>query len=263
MSESPKQHVSLPIGNLAAPEKFNEVTPETEHEQLTPETQNEQLTLETEHDELILETQHEQLTPKIQHEQLSPETQHEQLTAKEKNIQLTTEIILNQVHALTPELDVVVELVQGPYRSISLYGIDICWGGVIILRRTLLIVLYTFVQFVLLRSLLLFLFCCGFLMFHVFMWPYKDFKANMAEVFSQGALSILAGLNAIRASIDSQQSVPLGPTQIVLDMVDYIDDFFQLWLPIIGISVLIIILLWKLIISVKSFYSTASITCQS
>ncbi len=144
---------------------------------------------------------------------------------------------------LSPDAHAVYKMIQGPYRRMTLFGVDIGWGGVIILRRTVLIGISTFVEFPLLRSILLFLVCSGCLLHHVNISPYIDNKANIADSLSQGALTIISGINVARAMLDSQQSLPLTPTQSMLTLIDYIDQILQLWLPIAGVFIIILLLL--------------------
>ncbi len=169
-------------------------------------------------------------------------------------------IILHNQHntsasgMMAPDVHVTFNIIQGPYHTMKLFGIDVCWGGVIVLRRTLLIILYSLVRIPFLRSLLIFFLCCGFLLLHNIMLPYKNPKANIADTLSQGALTIISVINIIRAMLDSQQSVPLAPTQSILDIIDYTDYILQLWLPIAGISILILLLLIRILTSLKSYY---------
>ncbi len=163
---------------------------------------------------------------------------------------------ISQGRPLTPDTQAVIKMVQGPYRRMVLFGVDICWGGVIILRRTFLIVISTFVEFPLLRSILLFLVCSGCLIHHDNISPYIDNKANIADSLSQGALTIISGINVARAMLDSQQSLPLTPTQSMLTLIDYIDQILLSWLPIAGISIIIVLLVFRSIIMIKDVLSS-------
>ncbi len=154
---------------------------------------------------------------------------------------------------MTTNVKVIVDIIQGPYRTMMLSGIEVCWSGVIVLKLNLLIVLYTFVEFPLLRSILIFFLCCGYMVIHSIMLPYKDLKGNLAESLSQGALTIISGINLVRAMLVSQQSVPLDPTQSIMDIIDYVDQLLLLWLPMAGISVLFLFILVRLFMKMKSF----------
>ncbi len=156
---------------------------------------------------------------------------------------------------MAQDVQATFDIIQGPYRNMKLFGIEVCWGGVLVLRRTLLLVLYTLVQTPLLRSLLIFFLCCGFLLLHNIILPYSDLRSNIADTISQGALTILSGINMIRAMLDSQQSVPLAHTQFILDVIDYIDHILQLWLPGVGISILFLLLLVRIALTVTSYCS--------
>ncbi len=123
-------------------------------------------------------------------------------------------------------IKVVIDLLQNPYRCIKLYNVHICWGGVVIFRRTLLIVLATFVHNSFLRLVMMFMVSLTSLLHHAVAWPYLDFKANLAECLSESVLVILSFINTCRSVLDTLQHEPTGPTKDIMDMLGYIDDLF-------------------------------------
>ncbi len=144
-------------------------------------------------------------------------------------------------------------MMQGPYHTLKLFGIEVCWGGVIVLRHTLLIVLYTLVQFPLLCSLLIWFLYSGFLLIHNIISPYNDLNANIIDTLPHGTLMILSGINITRAVGDSSKSVPLVLTHFMLNIIDDIDHIFDLWLPSADISILFLLSLIYVIATVKSY----------
>ena len=152
----------------------------------------------------------------------------------------------NLVH--TPEVETLVSLFKEPYREMEFYRIDFYWGGVVIFRRTLLLVLSAFVQEPLSRITLMFLVCVGSLVHHGIVWPYVNDLPNLAEAFCGSALLITAGINIGRGVVDLIQQKPSGPPLTVLGYFDTIDQVLQLWLPLTGISIFIIVALSRLLI---------------
>jgi hypothetical protein len=84
---------------------------------------------------------------------------------------------------------------QGPFRD-NRYGV--CWAGVLVGRRLVLILLYTFVNDALVRLLAMLVFCFIVLLHHVDVQPYRDRRGNAAGTASAAALVILGTINLIR-----------------------------------------------------------------
>jgi len=76
------------------------------------------------------------------------------------------------------------------------YGL--CWAGVLIGRRLVLILLYTFVNDALVRLLGMLLFCFVVLLHHVDVQPYRHRVGNIAGTFSATALVTLGTVNLVR-----------------------------------------------------------------
>ncbi len=140
----------------------------------------------------------------------------------------------------------VYALLQEPYREIKVFGFDICWGGIILFRRTLLIVIYTYIQYSLLRIIFMLGLSVISLMLHITVWPYADKRSNIAETISGFAIISIAVINVARAIIDSEQETPKAPTQSMLIFLDYVDQVLQLWLPLVGMGILLMVLIGKI-----------------
>lgn len=96
---------------------------------------------------------------------------------------------------LDPGTLAVLGILQGPFND-NRYGL--CWAGVLIGRRLVLILLYTFVNDVLVRLLAMLLFCFIVLLHHVDVQPYKHRVGNVAGTFSATALVTLGTVNLVR-----------------------------------------------------------------
>ena len=95
-----------------------------------------------------------------------------------------------EVKDLTPEASGIYETLQGPCRHLHLGRIPLCWSGVLLLRRILLIVVATATSNDFQRVLALLLLCLVFLIHHQAVLPYKGKLANMAATFSGSALLV-------------------------------------------------------------------------
>ena len=81
--------------------------------------------------------------------------------------------------------------------------------------------------------------CLGSLLCHAVVWPYKDYRSNIAEAFSEYALLLIALINLARGVIDSTQQKPDSYVQNVLNKFDKVDESLQLWLSLLGIILLL------------------------
>ncbi len=155
----------------------------------------------------------------------------------------------------------VVELINGPFRPMKMLHFDISWAGIILFRRTLLVLIYTSIQTPLLRMTIFFALCLASLLHHNMVWPYKDQKANIAEAISESALVITTFINVVRAVLVSEQNKPTAPTQSILDLFDNIDMVLQLWLPLVGICILFVYLMLRFMLYL--YRVCRDVKCQS
>ncbi len=138
----------------------------------------------------------------------------------------------------TPLAHVVVDMLYKPYRPTSVFGISTCFTGVIFFKRTILIVLHTFVSSSLVRLLLMSTTCLVSLLHQVMVLPYHENIDNTSRTVSEAALVVIAVINLLRAMVDTEQHTPNMAVLQVLDVLDYIHQVLQLWLPLVGISAL-------------------------
>jgi len=113
----------------------------------------------------------------------------------DKTIQLNSEFVVFRVGLTTRHAGAAVGILQGPFKD-NRYGL--CWAGVLIGRRLVLILLYTFVNDALVRLLAMLLFCFVVLLHHVDVQPYRHRVGNIAGTFSATALVTLGTVNLVR-----------------------------------------------------------------
>ena len=69
------------------------------------------------------------------------------------------------------------------------------WSGVLIGRRLILIVVFTFVQTPVLRLYLALIICIGYLVHHMYYQPYLNEPSNIVETISSSVLIVFCSMN--------------------------------------------------------------------
>ncbi len=101
---------------------------------------------------------------------------------------------------LPDDVRAVLDVLQGPFRTFT--G-GLCWSGVLIGRRLVLILAYTFINDALIRLLTMLLSCFLILLHHVHVQPYRDMRGNIAGTTSAAALVTLGSINLVRAGFEA------------------------------------------------------------
>ena len=104
-------------------------------------------------------------------------------------------------HQHSVETSAVLDILQGSFKdsdSIHIMG-QFCWSGVLIGRRLILFLCFTFINDILIRLLCMLCVCFIILLHHVYVQPYKTKEGNMAGAISAAALLIVGGINLLRA----------------------------------------------------------------
>lgn len=141
----------------------------------------------------------------------------------------------------------VVNLLQGPFKDDPRGGLgSACWAGVLIGRRLVLVLLFTFVNDSLVRLLLMLLACFLILLHHVHVQPYKDARANIAGTASAAALVALGSINLVRAGFEAAEYTPTGPNAVLMKIFLDIENALLLWLPVCVLLLLILLLLFRI-----------------
>ena len=150
---------------------------------------------------------------------------------------------------LSIETQVVYEILQGPFKdseSKHLLG-QLCWSGVLIGRRVILFLCFTFINSVLIRLLCMLAVCFIILLHHIYVQPYKAPKGNLAGALSAAALLIVGGINLLRAGFESAEYVPQGPNRFLMEIFEEIENALLLWLPLAGMSLIALVMVLKLV----------------
>jgi hypothetical protein len=150
-----------------------------------------------------------------------------------------------------PEATCVIKVLQGPFREINAVVVGpICWAGVQMIRRLILVLLFTFINFTVVRLISMVFVTFLFLLQHVYVQPYKDPIVNPAATASFSALLTIGGINLIRAGFDSAEYVPQGPNAELVYYMRETENVLMFWLPLCimcGIFIVIVIKLCMLI----------------
>ena len=160
---------------------------------------------------------------------------------------------LQKVKRPLPEnVGAVLQILQGPFKE-NCYGI--CWSGVLIGRRLVLILLYTFVNDSLVRLLAMLLACFVILLHHVHAQPYKKVKGNIAGTVSAAGLVILGSINLVRAGFEAAEYTPTGPNAFLMNVFDEIENTLLLWFPLtVMCLVIILFIIRSKLLLIRSFY---------
>ena len=148
----------------------------------------------------------------------------------------------------TPPGKVVIKVLQGPFKDIRTRVTGpLCWAGVLIFRRLLLVLIYTFVNVALFRILSMLIVCYVILMNQVHVKPYQDARANLAGNISVAALLLVGGINLVRACFEAAEYTPHGPYESLIVVMQHAEDVLMLWIPLAFMVVVGCILVVKII----------------
>ena len=147
---------------------------------------------------------------------------------------------------LAPETEAVYKVLQAPFNDIEgKYIGPQCWSGVLIGRRLILVLLYTFVNNTLIRILSMLFVSFLVLLHHVHVKPYKDSRANIAGSVSVSAMMIVGGINLVRAGFEAAEYTPQGPNKLLVKVMEETENVLMLWLPLAIMVIVCIALLIK------------------
>ena len=151
---------------------------------------------------------------------------------------------------MSPEAQAVIQILQGPFKESEskLFG-PTCGAGVLIGRRLVLVLLFTFVNDTLIRMLCMMLVCFIILLHHVHVLPYKDTRGNLAGSASAAALLIVGGVNLVRAGFEAAEYVPQGPNAVLMQVFEEVENGLMLWFPAFVMGLVIISVTVKLFLT--------------
>ena len=150
---------------------------------------------------------------------------------------------------LTAASKAMMSILQGPFKETEwpLVG-PICGQGILLGRRLILVLMFTFINDALIRMLLMMFLCFVILLHHGHALPYKDKRGNMAGTASASALFVVCGINLVRAAFESAEYVPQGPNEQLMKVFDEIENTLVLWIPGAVMAFAILSLIVKLIL---------------
>ena len=141
----------------------------------------------------------------------------------------------------------VYNLLQGPYRDYFFIfkgkKVYVCFSGVLLIRRSILIVLHTFIHNLSLRLLLMLLLCILASIIQTYALPCEERRSNAAAFVSNMSLVLLSCVNLIKAIFVTTEYDPTGPMLTFSDALQFIEEFLLLWIPVIGISVVFVVII--------------------
>ena len=139
--------------------------------------------------------------------------------------------------------EAVGDVVTGAYRPDILGGV--CWEGAINFRRMVLVLVFTFVNDVLLKHLALAGGCFVVLLVHLRAMPFKQRFSNIFESVSLSLLLVISGTNLVKSAFYHSQTIPRGQAYVVMVVFEWIEAVALGILPITLIVLLFITLVVK------------------
>ena len=119
----------------------------------------------------------------------------------------------------------------------------VCWEGVIILRRLILVVIAELMSRAIHRQVFLTLVCLLALMVHVRIQPFKRSSSNALETGSLAILLCIAIMNLIKAVFIELGEIPRDSVDTLLQIYDIIEQFIVSFIPLLFLAFLIICVL--------------------
>ncbi len=143
--------------------------------------------------------------------------------------------------------DQVYKILQGPYRDyrMKLFPLPICWSGVLLMRRLCLILAHSFMDDVTRRLSFMFVVCFIAFVHHNMVRPCKESRANIAGTISNSALLLVCAINWVRATYESNGTVPKGPNAQLIDIFNSVEQVLLLWIPLVAAIFLVLFLLFR------------------
>ena len=127
--------------------------------------------------------------------------------------------------------------------KIKLGSLPICWEGVIIFRRLILVLVIMLVPNPVTRMFVANLLCLGILLTHIVVKPYAVHLSNVAECVTLTSLCVVSSINLIKAVFSGLTTIPAGPMVSVLEALDGIEFFLVAVIPALVVIVGVILVL--------------------
>ena len=137
-------------------------------------------------------------------------------------------------------MSAVIHLLDKPYVPKRILGMMFTWGGIIIFKRTLLVIFETFIQPHFLAKFLICLLSFFSLFGNAIAWPFVERKMNVAYFASECALLLIAITNFSHALVDSMQITPAGHILLALNDLSLAEQILVEVLPLVAIGFIIL-----------------------
>ena len=128
-------------------------------------------------------------------------------------------------------VNLVVQLVAEPYKIDKMKGL--CWEGIVIFRRLVLVVIATQVTNIVERQILLVIACLLAMVTHVKIKPFKKSSSNLLESVSLTLLLGIAVMNFGKAVYFDSGEVPLGYANTIYRIYDIVENILVSILPLV------------------------------
>ncbi len=139
----------------------------------------------------------------------------------------------------------VVNLVAEPYKLEKLRGL--CWEGIIIFRRLVLVIIATLVPSMILKHVLLVIACLLIMMVHVRVQPFKRFSSNLLETASLLILLCIAIMNLMKAVYVDSGEIPRGSAETLLRFYDIIEQSFVTFFPLVILLFILFLMIIRIV----------------
>ena len=156
-------------------------------------------------------------------------------------------------HPVSSVGEAVVDVIQGPFKELKVRHIGpVCWAGVEVFRRLLLVIIFTFVGHPLVRVLSMFVLCFLMHIHHVHVLPYKSGVVNVLGSISLSALMLVGCVNLVYASFDAAEYIPQGPNKQLVYVLQTAENVLLLWFPLAIMSIILLGLFVKIVYAVAT-----------
>ena len=158
------------------------------------------------------------------------------------------------VSPITDTESKIFSLLQGPYKEMVLsftYGkISVCYSGVLLLRRLILIVIYCFSPNIVVKMLLFLLLSMVSLISDLIVKPCKEKRANVSVVVSDSAMVVVVIINLMKANNIAAEYSPVGPILRISETLQFIENCLLLWIPVVGLGFILLVAVLRLVLKI-------------
>ena len=130
---------------------------------------------------------------------------------------------------LNEETKGVVENLRVPFKENS----DVCWLGVLLSGRLILVFCGVFILDSLIKLFCMLLICVSLLLIHAIVKPYRDKFTNFIGILCWVCLAVLCCVNLVQAFFQTSGTAPSGPLYFLMQILYHVKSWLIVWLPCI------------------------------